>query len=267
MALTRFLLFVAALLTFKSAVGQCVFLRGIQVWPSIRQAEIQPRQMFLFSAGPYGYQENLRQIGRSLTVYLWSAHDSVALQVRERPPYEDRTDLQLLMQPSRPLLADSLYELRVGKSPNDTYFFFSIGQWNGKNHQATIPRWKVAATPDSQAPLWASTPTVLQKEYSQNSEGVNHCVYFSNPVLDNSPYLVRATIRTTRKPYPTVTYLAPWQGQLAVGWFTCGGNFDFASEETCTITFEALDAAGNRSSASGRPIPFQAPAIGPARWH
>lgn len=262
----RFLIVTILLLTFKSALGQCVFSSEILVWPSVKQAEIQPRQVFLFSAGLNARHENLRQIGRSTTVYLWSAHDSVPLVVRERPQNKVGSVLQLLMQPSRPLLADSLYELRVGKSPNDTYFYFRIGQWNGKSRQATMPRWKVAATPDSQAPRWSSTPTVLKKEYSENSEGVNNYVYFSNPVLDNSPYIVRATIRNTRKPYPTVTYLTPWEGYLYVGWFTCDGNFDFTSEEHCTITFEAIDAAGNRSSASGRPVPFQAPVVRHTLW-
>lgn len=155
-----------------------------------------------------------------------------------------------------------VYHLRTSLPPPDGYHLFRMQRAQaGSNHLLIAHRWRVSsAPPDTQAPRWMATPAVFHREYSHNSEGINNFVQFSFPVLDASPVLVRATIRSARQAKPVVSYLTPWQNQLGIGWFSCSGNFTFALSEYCTVTFEALDAAGNRSYATGRPISFQGPA-------
>jgi hypothetical protein len=180
--------------------------------------------------------------------------------VKERPYNPIESGLQLLMQPARPLLPDSVYELRASNGQEDKFYIFQNGFFGPQKRKATVYRWRVAATADTVPPRWTNTPTVLRREYSENSEGIDNYVAFSCPLQDASLYLVRVAIQSARYSKPVISYLIPWQKQLGVGWFTCGGNFLFGPNEPCTIAFEALDAAGNRSSASGWQLPFRGPA-------
>ncbi|WP_187316251.1 hypothetical protein [Hymenobacter sp. BT190] len=199
--------------------------------------------------------------GRQIQVYLWSAHDSVPLRLHDQTANPLSSDRQILMQPARPLLPDTVYHLRTSlPPPAGARLFWMQRAQPGSEKLVVALRWRVSSTPpDTQAPRWMATPTVVRKEYSENSEGINNYVQFSYTVQDASPVLVRATIRSERQKKPIVSYLTPWQNQLVIGWFTCGGNFTFWPNEVCTVTFEALDAAGNRSQATGRPIPFRGP--------
>ncbi|MET4105315.1 hypothetical protein [Hymenobacter sp. UYP22] len=250
------------LLTYAlPAAAQCEYYPWIAVWPGEHALTIQPRQLFLLSVGSFSdARYDFRQLGRQIPLYLRSAHDSVPLRVLERPVNPQSSDMQLLLQPVRPLLPDTLYSLRYATSDDSYRDLFRMQRARaGSNQLVPVYRWRVAATPDTEPPRWTGTPTVVRREYSENSEGINNYVHFSSPVQDNSPVLVRATIWSARLAAPVISYLAPWQNQLGIGWFTCGGNFTFQWNETCTVTFEALDAAGNRSTATGRPISFRAP--------
>jgi hypothetical protein len=208
----------------------------------------------------------MRQIGYATQVYLWSAHDSVQLVVKERAVTDD-SNLSILLQPSRPLLPDSIYELRVRRNDENIFWIFKNRVLTPGKPGKTIYQWRVASASDKQAPTWIGTPTTIKKVFSDNSEGTENYVLFSCPLTDASAYIVKATVHHVRSGLKSTAYLHTWEGQLAVGWFTCGGDFRFASQEECTVLFEAIDAAGNRSSASGIPIPFQAPVIGPMSWH
>ncbi|QNH61078.1 hypothetical protein [Hymenobacter sediminicola] len=234
----------------------------IAVWPDEHSiTSIQPRQLFLFSAGSRtNGRRDLPDFGRRIQVYLWSKHDSVPLLLLDQPANPLSSDLQVLMQPARPLLPDTVYHLRTSL-PYVGYWLFRMQRARAGSNQLVIAhRWRVSsAPPDTQAPRWTATPSVMHKEYSSNSEGINNFVQFSNSVLDASPVLVRATIRSARHAKPVVSYLTPWDNLLGIGWFSCSGNFTFGPSEDCTVTFEALDAAGNRSLATSHPLPFQAP--------
>ncbi|MBT9394543.1 hypothetical protein KLP40_15335 [Hymenobacter sp. NST-14] len=248
------------LLTARPTAGQCLSQWHITVWPE-GDATIQPRQILLFSAGANtSAHPNLPQFGRQIQVYLWSRHDSVPLLLLDQPVNPLSSDLQVLMQPARPLLPDTVYYLRTSLPPTG-YSLFRMQRARAGSKQLVIAHhWRVSsAPPDTQAPRWVATPTVVRKEYSENSEGINNYVLFSYPVQDSSLVLVRATIRSERLEKPNVSYLKSWQNQLGIGWFTCGGDFQFASGEEYTVLFEALDAAGNRSQATGHPIPFRSP--------
>lgn len=242
---------------------ECIEQYDIAVWPDEHStATIQPRQLFLFSAGRQRHAAHraLLDFGRQIQMYLWSKHDSVPLLLLEQPANPLSSDLQVLMQPARPLLPDTVYHLRTSLPPAGYSLFRMQRAQPGSKQLIIALHWRVSsAPPDVQAPRWMATPVVLHRKYSENSEGIDNFVQFSYPMLDASPVLVRATIRSERQEKPIVSYLTSWQNQLGVGWFTCGGNFTFWPDEACTVTFEALDAAGNRSSASGRPIPFRGP--------
>lgn len=252
-----FLLF--SLVYTLPVAAQCDFSPWLSVWPDEQQEVIQPRQVFLFSASTLSlsYSE-LERLGRTTEVYLWSTQDSVSLQLQEQSV--GIGDKQRLFRPMRPLQPLLIYELRARNESDNKFYIFRQRQHQPGQRPASAYRWRVSDTIDTVPPHWTATPAVVRREYSENSEGVNNYVQFSYPVQDASPVLVRATIRTARLAAPVVSYLIPWQNQLGIGWFTCGGNFIFGPNEACNVTFEALDAAGNRSSASGRPIQFRGPA-------
>lgn len=262
-----FYLFLFALLLLLTVgpplYAECVPQPDIAVWPDeYAAATIQPRQLFLFSVGRRTTgRRDLLAFGRQIQVYLWSKHDSVPLLLLDQPANPLSNDLQVLMQPARPLLPDTVYHLRTSLPPPAGYSLFRMQRAQAGSNQFVIAhQWRVSRTPpDTQAPRWTATPAVVRKKYSENSEGIDNYVLFSYPMLDASPVLVRATIRSERQEKPIVSYLTPWQNQLGIGWFTCGGNFAFWPDEACTVTFEALDAAGNRSQATGSPLPFQGP--------
>ncbi|MDU0371479.1 hypothetical protein ACFPAF_13820 [Hymenobacter endophyticus] len=250
------------LLTYAlSAAAQCEHYPWVAVWPNEHTTTIQPRQLFLLSAGSFSNaRSGFRQLGRQIPLYLRSTHDSVPLRVLERPVNPQSSDMQLLLQPVRPLLPDTLYSLRYAISDDSYRNLFRMRRARaGSKQLVPVYRWRVAATPDTEAPRWTGTPAMVRREYSENSEGINNYVLFSGPVQDDSPVLVRATIWSARLAAPVISYLTLWQNQLGIGWFTCGGDFTFQWNETCTVAFEALDAAGNRSTATGRPIAFRAP--------
>ena len=232
----------------------------ITVWPNEYTRSIQPRQIFLLSAGSFSNARySFRQLGQQIPLYLRSAHDSVPLRVLERPNNLYGTAPQLLLQPVRPLLPDTVYALRYAPDSSHYNLFQMQRARPGSRQLVPVYRWRVASRSDAEAPRWTATPAVVHQEYSENSEGLNNYALFSNPLEDASPVLVRATIQSVRLAAPVVSYLVPWQNQLGIGWFTCGGNFRFAFGEECTVLFEALDAAGNRSRPTCRPLPFQAP--------
>ncbi|MFD2717236.1 hypothetical protein ACFST9_00815 [Hymenobacter monticola] len=247
--------------------AQCSTSPWITVWPDLETKLIQPRQVFLFSGsysgGKYSLEKMLPQFGTAIRATLWSAHDSVDLLVLGHFEYTgtDAWDAhsQLLLQPSRPLLPDSVYELRVARADENLYFLFRNGQPKPGQRRATAYRWQVSAVPDEQAPAWVATPTVQQAKYEANSEGIENYVMFSYPLRDASPCLLRATVRHVSSRLESRFMLQTWHDRLPIGWFTCGGNVRLKSEEAYTVSFEAIDAAGNRAVATGTPIPFRAP--------
>ncbi|SNC66266.1 hypothetical protein SAMN06265337_1553 [Hymenobacter gelipurpurascens] len=252
-------------LRIAPALGQCESSPWVGGWPSAKTETIQPRQTLLIDAGFSPLALEIQKIGHATEVSLWSAHDSVLLVVKDRIVHPNNT-IMLLLQPSRSLLLDSVYELRARNDDENLYWIFQNGKMP-KAPKTTNYRWRVAAVPDTQAPIWHTTPAVVKKVFSDNSEGTENYVLFSCPLSDTSPYFIKATVHHLRSGLKSTTYMSPWEGQLALGWFTCSGDFRFSYQEDCTVLFEAIDAAGNRSTASGQPIPFQAPVIGPTPWH
>lgn len=247
--------------------AQCVSDPWIKVWPALETKLIQPRQVFLFSGshtgGSYSPEKLLPQFGTAIHACLWSAHDSVELLVLEHLEFKGGSEwdahAQALLQPSRPLLPDTVYELRVARSEENLFNLFRTGRPEPGKRRSTAYRWKVSAVVDAQAPAWTATPSVQKAKYENNSEGTDNYVLFSCPLRDASLCLVEATVRHVSSGQQFRFFLGPWQAQLPIGWFTCGGNVPFKSEEAYTATFEAIDAAGNRALSSGTPIHFRAP--------
>jgi len=215
------------------------------------------------TGGPNSLEKLVPRFGKSIRAYLWSAHDSVELQVVEQLSFHTGQEweayAQVLLQPSRPLLPDSVYELRVWRDAENLFYLFRNGRPAPGKPRIPVYRWKVSAVADTQSPVWTATPMVQELKYENNSEGTENYVLFTNPLRDSSAYLIRATVREVQSGEQTTMYINPWQGLLPIGWFTCGGAVRFKSEAAYTVRFEAIDAAGNRASASGSPIPFRAP--------
>jgi hypothetical protein len=251
----------------RSAVAQCMTEIWLGVWPAENTQAIQSRQVFMFSGGytggPNSLEKMVPQFGKTIRAYLWSAHDSVELRVMEQLSVNTEQEFdayaQVLLQPSRPLLPDSVYELHAWRDNENMFYLFRNGRPVPGKTRTTAYRWKVSAVADTQAPVWTATPSVQKSKYESNSEGVENYVLFSNPVRDSSSYLIKATVWHVNSKESATKYLLPWQNQLPIGWFTCGGSVRFKSQEAYTVRFEAIDAAGNRAVVSGRPIPFQAP--------
>ncbi|GAC1603453.1 MAG: hypothetical protein NVS3B25_32150 [Hymenobacter sp.] len=230
----------------------------ITVWPNENASRIQPRQVFLLSGSSW-LRKEMEQFGQATQVYLWAPHDSVPLLVLDRQTISDGR-LQLLLLPRQPLQADSLYELRAVRNQENLFSLFRNSRPVPGKRRATAYRWRVAHTPDTQAPVWTATPALVGKVYEDNSEGTDNYVVFSCPLRDSSACLVKTTVRHLPDGELASAYTLPTrQNQLVCGWFTCSGDVSFRSEEAYTIHFEAIDAAGNRAGASGAPLPFQAP--------
>ncbi|RYE89944.1 MAG: hypothetical protein EOO37_04040 [Cytophagaceae bacterium] len=171
-------------------------------------------------------------------------------------------NLQLLLEPRRPLVLGEQYELRVeGLSKSTFGLFENFGKGPGTRY-----RWQVAAAADTQPPQWLATPAPVEKKYAANSEGLENYVLFSCPLQDSSACLVETTILHASSGRKITFYVLPWRGRLPIGWFTCGGDIRFKSEETYSVSFEAIDAAGNRASATGTPITFRAPRKVASPW-
>lgn len=232
----------------------------LRVWPSYDVKEIQPRQIFLFSAdvGMLFLEKELRQFGYSTQAYLWSAHDSVSLLVQDRA-VDDEGRMQLLLRPSRPLLPGGSYELRASREQENMFSLFQQDHPFVRGRRGTTRyRWQIATAADTQAPKWMSVPAVTKKIYS-TGDGYANFVRFSCFLGDSSACLIRTSVWHKESGRQSAAYLIANQNQLFVGWGDCGGGVKFDSLEECTVTFEALDAAGNRATASGAPIPFRAP--------
>ncbi|WP_324671378.1 hypothetical protein [Hymenobacter sp. GOD-10R] len=238
----------------------------IAVWPSRIELPIQPSQVFLFSTSSYDFlKKAMQQLDSDIQVYLWSAHDSVPLRVHDRLSSANG-NMRLLLQPERPLLMDSLYELRASRGEENVFYYF-------QQNEPTVPgrrgrtryRWRVVSTPDTKAPIWCATPMVTKKVYEAWGEAPSNYVSFSYPLQDTSTCIIKAVVQHVRDGCKFTTYLKPWQNQLFLGEFD-EDNFRFASGEDYNVTFEAIDAAGNRATANGSALPFQAPTKSPTIW-
>jgi len=246
------LAFLLSVLPFASA--QCIQM-GVMVWPDFQTKTIQPRQLFLV----YGatQEQPLLQLSHGKTLYLWSPEDSVSLRLLDCQRMPSGAT-QLLLQPTQPLQPGCAYELRTEFDANSIYRYYQNRDLHTKK-PATRYKWQVADTPDLQAPLWLSTPAVVRKEYSENSEGINNYVLFSCPLRESSPFLVKVAVHRAVDKVSTTSYLLPWQNCLPIGWLTCGGDVEFQPDEEYAVTFEALDAAGNRAQANSSPVLFKSP--------
>jgi hypothetical protein len=242
--------------TLLPAGAQCIQM-GIMIWPDFQSKTIQPRQIFLVY-GSAQVQPQLLHLCHGKRLYLWSPEDSVSLRLLDYQLQKSGT-VQLLLQPSQPLQPGCAYELRTELDANSIYLYYQNRDPRTKKPLATRYAWQVATTPDLQAPLWLATPTVVRNVYSINSEGIDNYVLFSCPLRDSSTFLVKAVVQRTADKVRTTSYILPWQSHLPIGWLTCDGDVSFRPAEEYTVTFEALDAAGNRTQATSSPVPFKSP--------
>jgi hypothetical protein len=235
--------------------AQCIQM-GIMIWPDFQAKTIQPRQLFLVYDSTI-VEPSLIQLCHDKKLYLWSPDDSVSLLLLDYQHKASETT-QLLLQPSQPLQVGCDYELRTEIDAYSIYLYYQNRDLRTKKLPATRYKWQVTAA-DQQAPLWIATPTVVSKEYSENSEGVDNYVLFSCPLRESSAYIVKVVVQRVADKVRTTSYVLPWQNCLPIGWLTCGGNVDFQPNEEYTVTFEALDAAGNRAQATSSPVSFKSP--------
>ncbi|GAB3823558.1 hypothetical protein [Hymenobacter jeollabukensis] len=237
--------------------AQCVGWPFLGIWPKQEQPSIQPRQVFLFSAHEPGAGTflALRRFGRDFNAYLWTRHDSVGLLATDSL-LDDAGNLSLILRPEQALMPDTVYQLRFLINSPTAY---NLLPNTPLGRTAVLPsryRWRVAVA-DTEAPRWRGTPQVAGHVSSYNSEGKDVYVRFTSTVRDTSAYLVRATVQPVGGGRTLRGYITPLQGYLDVGTFTCAEIFRLQPETEYRVSFEAIDANGNRATC--QPILFKAP--------
>ena len=237
------------------ARAQCVAWPFLRIWPPFEQSTIQPRQVFRFSADPKGGSfPALRHFGRDFSAYLWNRHDSIGLRTVDSL-YDGQRWFHVMLRPERPLLPDTTYQLRLLIQSPAAYNLLPL-PLGRTDVLPTHYRWRVAA-PDAQAPQWRGTPQVAGYHYSFNSEGQDYYVRFTTALRDDSPCLIRARVRPTAGGKAQQGYVERRADHLELGTFTCAEIFRLKPEAEYMVTFEAIDANGNRAAC--QPILFKAP--------
>lgn len=244
--------FFLALLGY-SACAKCL-TRGMEFWPRSGSA-IQQRPVVMVQ-GYADSQPLVLGLGTgSYLAYLQTDTERVPLRVVEVVAGQFN-EAQAVLKTTCLLEAGKLYELILvgkGNKGNVIPYQNSLG--------GTHVRYTVAAGLDQTAPTWQRAPKLHAKTWIEYGCGPEAGVQFTAPVHDNSAYLIRASVKDLTTGTTSSYYLLPdATGTVLVGHGMCSGGFVLENGSAFSVTFAALDAAGNLTKYTGGAISFTKPA-------
>ncbi|MBK7128965.1 MAG: hypothetical protein IPM74_03140 [Crocinitomicaceae bacterium] len=223
---------------------------GLYCWPD--QTEVAKNPLFLIT----GYamsQEVIHELTISKNVYLVSPKDKVELkllQLEEGGYYLT----QVGVYPERNLIPGETYHLKIddmeGNLPT---------RYNEKKREYESVFWKVLDKKDTIAPVWIQRPAFDTTSTTYFGCGPARYAFFTAQVKDESPFLIRATLKNLDKNNETTFSFSMREGKIVVGHGMCSGEFSFGDSKNFEVSFDLIDASGNMTAWTGDPITFESP--------
>ena len=223
---------------------------GFFFWPE--QVDVSKNPLFLIT----GYamsQDVIHELTVSKKVYLVSPKDKVELkllQLEEGGYYLT----QIGVYPERNLIPGETYHLKIDKMEGN-----SLTRYNEKKREYETVSWTVTDKKDTIAPVWVQRPLFDTTSTTYFGCGPARYAFFTAQVKDESPCLIRATLKDLGKKSQTTFSFSMREGKIVVGHGMCSGEFSFGDSQFFEVSFDLIDASGNMTVWTGDPIKFEAP--------
>jgi len=159
---------------------------------------------------------------------------------------------QVVLQPARGLRPNARYELYA----SDEHLPMSV---RPGSHAAEPFAWTTSAAADHTVPRWRSAPRSGAGVYRLLGCGTEVSVGVSVSVGGEEPVQLLAEVTPAGSVRAATYMLRPRNGQVEIGHDMCSGPFDLEPGRHYSLRLTAVDAAGNRSPAPGRPSEIMGP--------
>lgn len=246
------LLLIVALSAAFGAQAKC-YTHRITCWPLGKT--IKQNSVFVLE-GYADSQALIKGLGTTYTAYLTTGTQLLPLEVREILVGEYQLT-QAVLRPRRKLDAGKQYELIIRKAGEKEKFLSNVLFTHADRRFA----YTVVAGEDKAAPDWQLAPQEKSKSYEELGCGPEVAVEFYGKAQDQSPYLVKATVKNLATGKATSYYLQPTaQSIISVGHGMCAGAFALEKGKNFSVAFALLDASGNTTNRTSNALLFTAPA-------
>lgn len=232
------------------ANAECVGT-SITCWPT--QTSISKNSLFILSF--YGYSQRLvAKLDKEHSIYLQSEDQKIQLRITEINK-GDFEITQVVLTPSKQLSSGRIYEIVI----QGVSFFEKIEKWNPVSQKIEKARWIVTDSVDNEKPKWLDPPVYVSKTMVEYGCGPAKWVNFSFRCQDNSPILVKATLKNLKTLKVSTYYLEPKENIIKVGHGMCSGAFHFDDSSDYEVSFTLMDQSGNFSLITSKPFKFSQP--------
>lgn len=228
-------------------------MSGLSIFP--HSGSISKNQIFVIE----GYsmsQQTILGLNKKYSIYLKSGNKKIKLIVTELCIGQYNLT-QVIVKPEELLEMGKEYTIIIDSLPK----FERLHQINTLTKKYEPFKYTVKTDVDTQSPKVNGNPFELKKKFAQYGCGPSMYVVFSNPAKDQSPLLVKTSVKNLLTGHTATYYLLPKDEQIKVGHDMCSGAFDFDESEFYEVSFSFMDSSGNITKWDGPGIRFSKPTI------
>ncbi|WP_305535318.1 hypothetical protein [Sediminibacterium sp.] len=228
-------------------------MSGLSIFPN--SSSISKNQIFVIE----GYalsQKTVLGLNDKYSIYLKSGNKQIKLIVTELCIGQFNLT-QAILKPERILELSESYTLHIDSLPK----FERLHRINTLTKKYEPISFTVKNDVDTQNPRLNGNPFEIKKIFAQYGCGPSMHVVFSNPAKDQSPLLVKTTVKNLLTGHTVMYYLIPQDDQIKVGHDMCSGAFDYDESEYYEVSFTFMDSSGNSIKWNGPSIRFSKPTI------
>ncbi|HLD52440.1 MAG TPA: hypothetical protein VJA82_03990 [Sediminibacterium sp.] len=228
-------------------------MSGISIFP--QSGSISKNQNFVIE----GYsmsQQTVLGLNKKHSIYLKSGNKKIKLIVTELCIGQYNLT-QVIVKPDELLEMGKEYTIIIDSLPK----FERLHQINTLTKKYEPFKYTVKTDVDTQSPKVNGNPFELKKTFAQYGCGPSMYIVFSNPAKDQSPLLVKTSVKNLLTGHTATYYLLPNDEQIKVGHDMCSGAFDFDESELYEVSFSFMDSSGNITKWDGPGIRFSKPTI------
>lgn len=216
---------------------------GLYVFPG--KGNIQKTSIFLLD----GYAESqhvVEGLNSKYAIYLLSENERIPLHVLEVHTGQFHLT-QALLTPEKALVPGKKYQLIIDNLPD----YESLGQYNSTTGKYDPITYFVTDESDTEAPKWIKTPKEKDKSLAHFGCGPSVHVNFEMSLKETGDYVVKTIVRSIQSGKETAYYIGAYGQLISIGHGMCSGAFTFHEGDSYEVTFQVMDAAGNRSAETG----------------
>ncbi len=224
---------------------------GISVFPT--KSTITRNSIFVIN-GCGMSQELIKGLGKKYKVYLSNGDEKIYLELQNL--YVGQYSIsQAVLKPAKNLTLGTEYVLVIDDLPKYEHF----KKYNPEKQEYEPYSFKVSANADDIKPRFTGDIKELKKTLIYYGCGPSEHVVFNCPVSEASEYLIKATVKNLKTGAITSYLIESVNNKVKIGHGMCSGAFTFSKSDEYEVTFGVIDASGNYTAASRKPIKFSKP--------